>query len=91
MALSNINGPTFIHHGFMIHFPLKPAPSQKYCSEILKTFNEKHKTHADKVGKYMCICSYYELPRLSCLDDNLDVLTQFYSQLLVVILLLPLK
>lgn len=76
---------------FMTHFSLNPAAFQKYCSETLKTFNEKHKTRADKVGKYMCIQSHYELPRLSCLDDNLDVLTQFYSQLLVVILLLPLK
>lgn len=34
----------------MMHFPLNMAHSQNYCSKILKTFNEKHKTYVDKVG-----------------------------------------
>lgn len=46
----------------MMHFPLNLSPSHNYYSKILKTFDEKHKTHADKVGKYMCSRRYQETP-----------------------------
>lgn len=57
VVLCNINKPKVIHCSFLMHFPLNLAQSQNYCSKIPKTFNEKHKTHVDKVGKYMCVQS----------------------------------
>lgn len=38
IVLSNINKPKFIHHSFMMDFPLNIAPSQHYYSKILKIF-----------------------------------------------------
>lgn len=68
-----------------MHFPLYMAP-QNYCSRIPKTFNEKHKTGADKVEN---ICVFGVTKRhLSYHPYNLDILAQFYSLLFVVIFLL---